>query len=54
MKKMKHDRRKDMTKKAWQELQKQRRVFIDQNLGTRDMKTAKHPTRQERKKIPED
>ena len=48
---MNYDRRKDMTKKAWKELQKSRRVFVDQNLGTRDMKTAKHPTRQERKKI---
>jgi len=48
---MKYDRRKDMTKKAWRELQKSHRVMVDQNLGTRDMKTAKHPTRQERKKI---
>jgi len=48
---MNYDRRKDMTKKQWKELQKQRRVFVDQNLGTREMKTAKHPTRQERKKI---
>ena len=48
---MKYDRRKDMTKKAWKEMQKERRVLVDQNLGTRTMKSAKYPTRQERKKI---
>ena len=48
---MKYNRRKDMTKKQWEELQKARRIFVDSNLGTRKMKSEKYPTRQERKKI---
>lgn len=43
--------KKAMTKKAWKEKQKTLRVVSGMNLGTRDMKSAKYPTRQERKKI---
>jgi len=39
-----------MTKKAWVELQKSHRVTNQMNTGTRTMKSAKYPTRQERKK----
>lgn len=44
-KKIGYDRRKDMTKKAWLELQKSNRQTNGFNTGTRDMKTAKLPTR---------
>lgn len=44
-------RKKSMTKKAWKEKQKALRVVSTMNLGTRVMKSAKYPTRQERKKI---
>ena len=46
--------KKAMTKKAWKEKQKILRVTSTMNLGTRDMKSAKYPTRQERKKIREE
>lgn len=45
-----YDRRKDMTKKAYKELQKSQRVINGMNTGTRTMKTAKNPSRQENKK----
>ena len=45
-----YDRRKDMTKKAYRELQKSQRVVNSMNTGTRTMKTAKNPSRQENKK----
>ena len=45
-----YDRRKDMTKKAYRELQKSQRVVNGMNTGTRTMKTAKNPSRQENKK----
>lgn len=46
--------KKAMTKKAWKEKQKALRIVSGMNLGTRDMKSAKYPTRQERKKIKEE
>ena len=46
--------KKRMTKKAWKEKQKKLRVVNGFNTGTRDMKSEKYPTRQERKKIKED
>ena len=46
--------KKTMTKKAWKEKQKVLRVTSTMNLGIRDMKSAKYPTRQERKKIKEE
>lgn len=46
--------KKAMTKKAWREKQKVLRVVSTMNLGTRDMKSAKYPTRQERKRIREE
>ena len=46
---MNYDRRKEMTKKAWIEEQKKHRVTNGFNTGTRTMKTAKNPTRAERK-----
>lgn len=39
-----------MTKKAWIELQKSHRVTNGMNTGTRTMKSAKYPSRQERKR----
>ena len=42
--------KKSMTKKAWKEKQKRNRVFNGFNTGTRTMKSAKYPTRQEQKK----
>lgn len=42
--------RKSMTKKKWLELQKQQRGTNGFNTGTRDMKSKKYPTRQQRKK----
>jgi hypothetical protein len=38
------------TKKMWKQKQKRKRVLNNQNTGTRDMKTAKHPTREDNKK----
>lgn len=46
-----YDRRKDMTKKQWLELQKQNRTTNGFNTGTRDMKTEKYPTRARQKEI---
>ena len=40
-----------MTKKQAKEKARQARVVVLFNTGTRTMKSAKHPTRQERKKI---
>jgi len=45
-----YDRRKDMTKKAWKEQQKKNRILNGFNTGTRDMKSAKYPSRQEQKR----
>lgn len=45
------DRRKDMTKKQWRELQKQNRNTNGFNTGTRDMKSEKYPTRARQKEI---
>ena len=42
--------KKSMTKKAWKEKQKKYRVTNGFNTGTRDMKSAKYPSRQERKR----
>lgn len=42
--------RKSMTKKEYKELQKKYRVTNGFNTGTRDMKSAKYPSRQERKR----
>lgn len=47
---MNYDRRKDMTKKAFKEMQKKNRVMNGFNTGTRTMKTAKNPSRQMQKK----
>ena len=46
-----YDRRKDMTKKAWKEFQKRKRVTNDFNTGTRDMKSEKYPTRNKQKML---
>ena len=48
---MKHDRRKDMTKKAFKELQKQNRATNGFNTGTRTHSTDKHPSRARRKEM---
>ena len=48
---MKHDRRKDMTKRAFKELQKQNRVTNGFNTGTRTHSTDKHPSRARQKEI---
>ena len=45
-----YDIRKDMTKKAYKELQKKNRVTVSFNTGVRTMKTAKNPSRQIQKK----
>lgn len=42
--------KKSMTKKAWKEKQKEQRVLNGFNTGTRSMKSAKYPSRQENKK----
>ena len=42
--------RKSMTKKQWLELQKKQRNVNGFNTGTRDMKSNKYPTRQQRKR----
>ena len=44
-----YNRKKDMTKKAWKELQKQNRATSGMNTGTRDMKSEKYPTRARQK-----
>lgn len=44
-----YNRRKDMTKKAYAELQKSNRVMNSFNTGTRTMKTDKSPSRAMRK-----
>jgi len=46
-----YSRKKDMTKKAWKELQKQSRATNGFNTGTRDMKSEKYPTRAEQKML---
>lgn len=46
-----YDRRKDMTKKQWKELQKRKRVTNGFNTGIRDMKSEKYPTRARQKEI---
>jgi lipopolysaccharide biosynthesis glycosyltransferase len=48
---MTHDRRKDMSKKAWKELQKQNRATNGFNTGTRTMKSDKYPSRARRKEM---
>lgn len=48
---MNYDRRKDMTKKQWLELQKKNRVTNGMNMGTRDMKSEKYPSRARQKEI---
>lgn len=46
--------KKSMTKKAWKEKQKAMRVVSGFNTGTRNMKSEKYPSRQERKRIREE
>ena len=46
-----YNRRKDMTKKAFKELQKQNRATNGFNTGTRTMKSDKHPSRARRKEM---
>ena len=46
-----YDRRKDMTKKQWLELQKKNRATNGFNTGTRDMKSEKYPTRARQKEL---
>lgn len=46
-----YDRRKDMTKKKWRELQKQNRATNGFNTGTRDIASKKYPTRDQRKRL---
>ena len=48
---MTHDRRKDMTKKAFKAMQKQNRATNGFNTGTRIMKSDKHPSRARRKEM---
>lgn len=48
---MNYDRRKDMTKKQWLELQKKSRATNGFNTGTRDMKSEKYPTRARQKEL---
>ena len=48
---MNYNRKKDMTKKAWKELQKQNRATNGFNTGTRDMKSEKYPTRAKQKEL---
>lgn len=49
--KMKMLEKKAMTKKKWQEMQKEHRVTNGMNTGTRDMGTDKHPTRARQKEL---
>ena len=46
-----YDRRKDMTKRAWKELQKKNRVTNGFNTGIRDMASKKYPTRAKQKEL---
>ena len=46
-----YNRRKDMTKKQWLELQKKNRATNGFNTGTRDMKSEKYPTRARQKEL---
>ena len=48
---MNYDRRKDMTKKAWKELQKANRTTNGFNTGTRNMKSEKYPSRARQKEL---
>ena len=48
---MNYDRRKDMTKKAWRELQKANRATNGFNTGTRSMKSEKYPSRARQKEL---
>lgn len=43
--------KKDMTKKAWTNMQKSHRVTNGFNTGTRDMKSEKYPSRARQKEI---
>ena len=43
--------KKDMTKKAWINMQKNHRVTNDFNTGTRDMKSEKYPSRARQKEV---
>lgn len=43
--------RKSMTKKQWLELQKSQRQTNGFNTGTRDMKSAKYPSRAKQKEL---
>lgn len=49
--KMKMLEKKAMTKKKWQEMQKEHRATNGMNTGTRDMETDKHPTRARQKEL---
>ena len=42
--------KKTMTKKEWLNLQKSHRVVNNMNTGTRNMKSAKYPSRQDSKR----
>lgn len=46
-----YNRKKDMTKRAWKELQKQNRTTNGFNTGTRTHETDKHPTRAREKEM---
>ena len=46
-----YDKRKEMTKKAWKELQKSKRATNGFNTGTRDMKSEKYPSRARQKEL---
>lgn len=46
-----YDRRKDMTKKQWLELQKKNRATSGFNTGTREMKSEKYPSRARQKEL---
>lgn len=48
---MKYNRKKDMTKKQWLDLQKSNRTITNMNTGTRDMKSEKYPTRARQKEF---
>ena len=46
-----YNRKKDMTKKAWKEMQKAKRATSGFNIGTRTMQTDKKPTRARQKEL---
>ena len=50
MDKLEIEHRKQYTKKAWKELQKQQRATNGFNTGTREMKSNKYPSRQDLKR----